>query len=411
MLVICSFAEKMLNRKVKKVYAYAIWIMVFVIDELIVLLDNKLVNLFAVGIIYMVAEQLIYSDRLKRKFIILAYYYVFGMIAELIANVLLLKFTTVGEEDFNLMGSVLSKIIFCVFIRIVMLMGKNKNDIKMNFKLWISVLVIPFSSVVLLLLIYYIRVEDAFDVLDIIIYGIILLINYVSYVQFDNIQKMVYLDMKNKLLEQESDYYVNQYEVTKELWDNIRKIRHDMKNEYIAEELMLQNGNYSQLEETYRKKIEEVQLARKYSESGNMYLDAVINYKGNLIVEEGGHLQGDISNADGLSIEGDDIVVLVGNLLDNALEALRNVKSYEKRCYIKVLYDRPNVMLEISNTYEGERIKKGENEYISTKDNKRMHGIGLITVKNIVKKYRGSVDICDEGNIFDVVVYIRENNI
>jgi sensor histidine kinase YesM len=68
-------------------------------------------------------------------------------------------------------------------------------------------------------------------------------------------------------------------------------------------------------------------------------------------------------------------------------------------------------MLEISNTYEGERIKKGENEYISTKDNKRMHGIGLITVKNIVKKYRGSVDICDEGNIFDVVVYIRENNI
>ena len=98
--------------------------------------------------------------------------------------------------------------------------------------------------------------------------------------------------------------------------------------------------------------------------------------------------------------------MILGNLIDNALEAVRKLTSGQRRIALKVRADATTLFLEISNKYLGMPTKDAHGNYLTLKPDRRLHGQGLSRVKLLAKKYGGGITICDKDNCFHVKVLL-----
>lgn len=103
-----------------------------------------------------------------------------------------------------------------------------------------------------------------------------------------------------------------------------------------------------------------------------------------------------------------DTVSLLGNLLDNAMEACKNIQcvDYEKidlfiRFTLKrfVTKDGKTILLEVENS-KNPQSKPLENRFATTKENAEEHGRGVAIIKEIVKRYAGEIFFEDKGERF-----------
>ena len=85
----------------------------------------------------------------------------------------------------------------------------------------------------------------------------------------------------------------------------------------------------------------------------------------------------------------EDLCVILGNLLENGLEASRSVPPVSRQLTVTVNLERQALAIEVENTYTGERFPEGDG-FRSTKGSGQ-HGIGLLSVRQTVEKYGGSV--------------------
>ena len=98
-----------------------------------------------------------------------------------------------------------------------------------------------------------------------------------------------------------------------------------------------------------------------------------------------------------LMIQGYDIGIILGNALDNALEACKKLKAEEPEAetFIRLSsYVRGKMFfLEMENSFDGKVVRKRDAEFpVTTKADKKVHGIGLLNIRHTAEKYHGAVD-------------------
>ena len=97
-----------------------------------------------------------------------------------------------------------------------------------------------------------------------------------------------------------------------------------------------------------------------------------------------------------------DIFYALGNLLDNAIEAIEKCDAGNRFIHIKMMNKNNVFQLYIENSYKIEPHKKGK-RFLSTKENeKNEHGWGIENVKEIVERYKGMLDISYQNQRFQV---------
>ena len=99
--------------------------------------------------------------------------------------------------------------------------------------------------------------------------------------------------------------------------------------------------------------------------------------------------------------------VILGNLLENALDACREIPSGEKKITVRGKYGMDAVYFEVSNTYRGELRKNKSGEYLSTKA--KGQGIGLNSVSGLVKARGGMMELSTDNGIFRVSILLPES--
>ena len=106
------------------------------------------------------------------------------------------------------------------------------------------------------------------------------------------------------------------------------------------------------------------------------------------------------------SISDMDLGILLANLLDNAIEACEK-NNEDSEIIVKTWTEAGYYFLEISNTVESDIL--GCNPYLETsKTNSELHGVGLRSVRDIVKKYDGMMSFEQKGNVFHVYVSLEK---
>lgn len=101
-----------------------------------------------------------------------------------------------------------------------------------------------------------------------------------------------------------------------------------------------------------------------------------------------------------------DIYSLFGNATDNAVEYLSKIKDSEKKVInIMVNRDKDLVKIQIEN-YSEEKLEYREGLPQSTKGDILKHGFGLKSIKHIIEKYKGNMQILEQDNLFKLLIII-----
>lgn len=189
------------------------------------------------------------------------------------------------------------------------------------------------------------------------------------------------------------------YQETRRLW-------HDFNNHLLAIKALYSSGNTAEAE----KYIEELSLHGRENllpvKTGSKAVDLLLFKKHQQAKEQKTTLSFTIGcRLNGCGIADYDLCSLLGNLLDNALEACR----LQEGSVILLRMEEQNSLLFLScqNPYQGSRQEEN-GLYPSTKPDRTQHGIGLQSVKQICKKYHGSLEIQCSDQIFTVNLLLNK---
>ena len=212
----------------------------------------------------------------------------------------------------------------------------------------------------------------------------------------------IHADLERKNLQLQKNYY----EELEQNQKQIRKFRHDMNNHLSVVGYILQKGELQKARDYFDKISVYMQTAnRKFCE--NSVVNAVLNAKYNLMTDA--KIDGffHISIDKLLFIDDVSLCTLFANTLDNAIEACQKIEAPDRRkLELKCRYTENGYFsLELINSKINEIVVQ-KNQYISDKEDKSAHGIGISSIRDIVEKYEGTLDISYDDTSFKVVILI-----
>ena len=163
---------------------------------------------------------------------------------------------------------------------------------------------------------------------------------------------------------------------------NSRKL-HDMKYHYLLIEKYLKNNEINDALNYIHSMIKEIDCLQKNHYSGINEIDCLLSNK--ITYAKKFNIQ-IILNLNVLfnPIKDYEICILLGNLLDNAIEAVQSLENTQKKIYLNMRTENSMFILKITNPYKGAR-NISDSHYLTTKSDKTIHGFGLDSVKNILK--------------------------
>lgn len=142
-----------------------------------------------------------------------------------------------------------------------------------------------------------------------------------------------------------------------------------------------------------------------YVNTNHPIVDSVINQKFKQSKRKGIPLLMSINDLGNLKMEDEDIVILLGNLLDNAIEACEKIETNPKWIKVRFLVQEENVIISVRNPIL-ELIEIEDGKIISTKDNRAEHGIGLKNIQSVVDKYGGECAYSSNQGFFTYTIEI-----
>ena len=171
------------------------------------------------------------------------------------------------------------------------------------------------------------------------------------------------------------------------------KLRHDMKNHYDIVERMINTSRIQEAKD-YMEQISFDQ-GEHYVHVNHLVLNYILSNKTKLAKSHGIDLCSVIIGKPVTFIADVDYSILVGNLLDNAIEATIEAKENEVNLCLSFYEDR--FVIEVKNCVVDKPKSK---QLLTNKKDKSKHGIGLKNIKDIVEKYNGQDVIEVNGNVF-----------
>lgn len=195
---------------------------------------------------------------------------------------------------------------------------------------------------------------------------------------------------QNKLLARQIDEVQNIYLM-------MRGWRHDYHNHLQSLKARLDMGQTAEARAYLDRLEEDLDGIRALAETGNVNLDAILNAKLSLVLKKEIRLHFKAEVPPALTVSDIDLCVILGNLIDNAVEACEKLPAEERflRLYVGVL--RKQLYLSVTNA-TGETIRRLDAAYISGK--RGNHGHGLKRIDRVVEKYGGYVNRQNEPGVF-----------
>lgn len=232
------------------------------------------------------------------------------------------------------------------------------------------------------------------------------IINIAFFYLYQIIIRTYEIEIENQSLLLQNKAYQQQLDMIRALEDSLQRAKHDFKNHLIALEKLTKLNETEELKEYFQKMDQAYFPTGNCISTGNEILDGLINSKLKTLKLIGASIETHIQIPEKIGIDSFDLVVIIGNLLDNAIEALSKQKL--GNFYIEIRYEKGMLFINSRNNYVGEIITKGK-VLISTKsESAEVHGIGLNNVKRVVDQYYGEMSIHTENHIFHIhiVMYV-----
>lgn len=295
---------------------------------------------------------------------------------------------------------VLYQLVFLTVATLIYIFLKERNAYIRHTKFWCIVVAMAVGSVYI---IYYISMKtknytDTGYFTYLLCIMAVLAMNIIVFIFYDQISN-------SQMVKEERDnllHYIELQETEQQNVDsynrNISKIRHDIKNYMIGISSLINQGKYDIALDEINKVSSEV--VKKYDtvSTCDSVLNHILNAKLWIMNEKNMRLERKLYITEELTMSAGELSVLLGNVLDNAIEYVGNHKGVEQLIRMDMSFDRGILIIGVQNRVEDEIIIPKDMIIKTTKADKG-HGLGMKSIKEICDRYNGKFDVkCESGN-------------
>lgn len=200
------------------------------------------------------------------------------------------------------------------------------------------------------------------------------------------------------LLNKQNEYSQQYAETVKEQYEQTRRLRHDMKQYCTVLDGLIAEKKYDEARLLISKNYKNISHSEVVVDVGSDFVNSILNAKLTLTKSLGIDVicsaEKDLSGIDSA-----DLCNLIGNLLDNAIEAAQNCEPEKRSIELNISSSISRLNITVRNSIQNSVLKVNP-DLKSTKHNSEEHGFGIKTIKYIAKKYGGTTDFYEEGTFF-----------
>ena len=298
-------------------------------------------------------------------------------------------------------------LIFCAFDIILKVM--TSDNVKLKFKEWILILSVFGISITALVLIRSTLLVSKINLVQSIYLLIseicLILINFVCFYMTYSLCKSHHETEELRINQQRYDLSIQYAESVKNQYNEMKILRHDMKQEYVVIFGLLEAGKTESAADYIRSRMNSLSKAEIYMDVGNDRINSILNSK--LSYAKSNEIEVICSSSGNIGgIDDADLCILLGNLMDNAIEGSLTSNDEAKFIEAKIVGDELKIRIQITNSASAKSEKSILNGETSKTD-KSAHGFGIKSIQYIVHKYNGSLNYVFEHNsvICQVVLY------
>lgn len=318
------------------------------------------------------------------------------MLSETLVGSLLMIYCE-ATVDFHVIGSCISKILFFMLVEALKKVFMKEEVQELSSRYGIGFVFIPAGSIYIMNTVFVLADEikkeyaKFYSLVSVLILLFInVMIGYI-YIKLANDQQV---RRKNIVYEQQLELCERHQEETELAMLQMRDIKHNMRNNFISLLAYAEKGENKKVIDFINDVMEEGKLkTTNVVTTGNIVIDSQVEYWKKTAEKKKIKFQVDLEIPMDLSFKGADISLILGNLLENAVEGAEKAEE-QKYINLRIKYDKKNLLIIVENSYGG-KLKKVKEELRTTKEDTVNHGIGLSSVRRVARKYKGSVFIDD----------------
>ncbi|MCH5272100.1 MAG: sensor histidine kinase [Lachnospiraceae bacterium] len=208
--------------------------------------------------------------------------------------------------------------------------------------------------------------------------------------------------IKKRLASFEEEILKKYYAEVENMYTKMRGWRHDYRHHIQTMKVHAANDEYEEIKQYLDMLDDDLTNVETVIKTGNRMADAILNSKLSLATEKEIKVKAEAQIPVSLTVSELDLCILIGNLLDNAIEACMELPPEERLIRIYMEMKGNYLYLALTNTAGGAkkrnfRTTKGEG-----------HGFGLARTDSIIKKYGGYITRASEDEAFSTEVLLPQ---
>lgn len=227
-----------------------------------------------------------------------------------------------------------------------------------------------------------------------LLYINIVLCFYIEFLRqhHDDHEKRIVVEQQLKITQRFYADMLQRQEETRSLW-------HDIKKYVLAIETLIAENKTKDAKSQTKQIIDAYEQIRYTVDSGNVIVDSILNHETIWAKQNNIRLHLDLWISSEFSVSATDLYVILGNTIDNAIEACTHLSDINQRTInIKLLQKEHILLYEVSNPYLPQKKSFSQ---------KRIHGYGLANVEKCVEKNQGNMKINADGSLYTVTIMLN----
>ncbi len=286
---------------------------------------------------------------------------------------------------------------------------KKKNVIDMSNKEWLQFLIFPIFTLITVIVMtnsmvtsYHEDIVNVYYVIAIVLIVLNMVVFHLINEILENSQRIREADV----LKQQSIGQLELYNSLRKNYDIQRKRTHEYKNQIMCIDSLLKKKNYNKLEEYINSIFDKLDGQLDMVDTNNEVVNAVINAKYYEALQNDVLFILKINDLSHIKVSDEDIVTILSNLLDNAIEAAGQCEIDKRTVGIKLLYEDDVLSIAVSNSYKTEPEIMEDGYMRTIKDDKEQHGLGIRNVVATLEKYNAEyiIDYKNGEFVFSIIM-------
>lgn len=401
------------RKNMKGIFLYIYIISVLVQFALRYVPDNMAYIRLITTILFLFTISFFYTGGIGERIVFSLLFAAMSMFGEAIVGCAVLAFGIEKEKQGDIWG-IVTYFILLIIVKVLQWFFKNESIYQLSWKTNLKMMILPIGSMFLAHRIFYAQYEMGIKgFYPNTIFSIVILfgLNVVVFNIYIQLSENLELQRKNAIYEKEFQLLERHMHEKESMMQEIRVKRHDLKHQMLKLLTLLQKGEYGKLESDMK------QMAELESLNGllvvntqNSIIDSFVNNQYAVAKEKGIDFRVKIDVPAELPFAGEDLCVILGNALDNAIEACERGQVSKPWISIKLIYDGANLLMTIENSFDGMIRKNKKGMQISRKANSQQHGIGTYSIQRVVQKYHGyyHVEVMEKEYHLEIILYSQD---